>query len=219
MSRCPDGPVHISGGFLLLTAWFALESGLKPLVLILLAALLHEWGHFAVLRLCGAPVRGVRLGALGAVMKSERSGLSYGAELLALLAGPLTNLLCAAVLTIPARTFPEFYAAAGTHLTLGVFNLLPIRPLDGGQALELLVTWRFGPAAGEQTAGLVGFVCAGLLCGGFVWLMHESGGNLWLAPPAVGLLAVCLRELRGVTRGVHPRGLPPFRGKSRGFYL
>lgn len=216
MSRCPDGPVHISGGFLLLSAWFALESGLEPLVLILLAVILHELGHFAVLRLCGAPVQGLSFGALGAVMKSERSGLSYGTELLALLAGPLTNLLCAAVLTVPARTFPGLYAAAGTHLTLGVFNLLPIRPLDGGQALELLVTWRFGPAAGEQTAQLVSFVCAALLCGGLVWLMHESRGNFWLAPPAAGLLAVCLRELRGVTRGAHSRRRPPFRGKSRG---
>lgn len=196
MSRCPDGSIHVSGGFLLLSAWFALESGLKPLVLILFAAILHELGHFAVLRLCGAPVRGVRLGALGAVMNSERSRLSYGAELLALLAGPLTNLLCAVALIVPARTLPGLYAAAGTHLALGVFNLLPIRPLDGGQALELLVTWRFGPAAGEKTARLVGFICAALLCSGLVWLMHESRGNLWLAPPAAGLLAACFRELR-----------------------
>lgn len=197
MSRCLDVPVHVSGGFLLLSAWFALESGFRPLALILFAAILHELGHFIVLRLCGAPVRGVKLGALGAVMEAERSGLSYGAELLALLAGPLTNLLCAAALTVPARTLPGLYAAAGTHLALGAFNLLPIRPLDGGQALELLVAWRFGPTAGEQTARLAGFVCAALLCGGLVWLMHESRGNLWLAPPAVGLLAACLRELRG----------------------
>ncbi len=197
MSRCLDGPVRVSGGFLLLLAWFALESGFRPLVLILFAAILHELGHFAVLRLCGAPVRGVRLGALGAVMEAERSRLSYGADLLALLAGPLTNLLCAVALTVPARTLPGLYAAAGTHLALGAFNLLPIRPLDGGQALELLVTWRFGPAAGERTARLAGFVCAALLCGGLVWLMHETKGNLWLAPPAAGLLAACLRELRG----------------------
>lgn len=197
MSRCLDGPVRVSGGFLLLSAWFALESGFRPLALILSAAILHELGHLLVLRLFGAPVRSVRLGTLGAVMEAERSRLSYGAELLALLAGPLTNLLCAAVLTVPAHSIPGLYAAAGTHLALGAFNLLPIRPLDGGQALELLVAWRFGPAAGEKTARLVGFACAALLCGGLVWLMHESKGNLWLAPPAAGLLAACLRELRG----------------------
>ena len=199
MSRCLDGPVRVSGGFLLLSAWFALESGFKPLALILSAAILHELGHFIVLRLCGAPVRGIRLGTLGAVMEADRSRLSYGTELLALLAGPLTNLLCAAALTVPARTLPGLYAAAGTHLALGAFNLLPIRPLDGGQALELLVAWCFGPAAGEQTARLAGCVCAALLCGGLVWLMHESKGNLWLAPPAAGLLAACLRELWGKT--------------------
>lgn len=197
MSRCPDGPISVSGGFLLLAAWFALESGPLPLALILLAAITHELGHLAVLRLWGAPVRRVRIGALGAVMDADRSALSYGRELSALLAGPLTNLLCAAALTAPARAFPGLYAAAGAHLALGAFNLLPIRPLDGGQALELLAAWRFGPAVGERTARLAGFACAALLCGGLVWVMRRSRGNLWLLPPAAGLLAVCLRELRG----------------------
>ena len=189
--------MRVSGGFLLLLAWFALESGPKPLLLILFAAAVHELGHFAVLRLWGAPVRRMRIGVLGAVMEAERSTLSYGKELSALLAGPLTNLLCAAALIVPARRHPELYAAVGVHLALGWFNLLPIRPLDGGQALELLVTWRFGPAAGERTARLAGVLCAALLCAALVWLMLGSRGNLWLAPPAAGLLAAFLREAWG----------------------
>ena len=180
--------MRVSGGFLLLLAWFALESGPKPLLLILFAATMHELGHFAVLRLWGAPVGRVRIGLLGAMMEADRSALSYGKELSALLAGPFVNLLCAAVL---------IYAAAGAHLALGAFNLLPIRPLDGGQALELLAAWRFGPAVGEQTARIVSLLCAALLFGGLVWLMRESRGNLWLAPPAAGLLAAFLREAWG----------------------
>lgn len=205
MSHCPKKSLRVSGGFLLLTAWFAMENGLWPMMLILFAAALHELGHFVALWLCGAPVQGVRIGALGAVMVADRSRLSYGAELLALLAGPLTNLLCAAALVAPARGLPMLYAAAGAHLALGAFNLLPIRPLDGGQALELLVSWRFGPSAGERTGRLVGAVSAAILCGGLVWLMAKSDGNLWLALPAAGLLTVCLRELRdsGVKRYVH----------------
>ena len=205
MSRCPKRSLRISGGFLLLTAWFAMENGLWPMILILFAATLHELGHFAALRLCGAPVQGVQIGTLGAVMMADRSGLSYGEELLALLAGPLINLLCAAALVPPARELPALYAAAGAHLALGAFNLLPIRPLDGGQALELLVSWRFGPSVGERTARLVGAVCAAVLSCGLVWLMAKNEGNLWLALPAAGLLAVCLRELwgSGLKRGVY----------------
>ncbi len=197
MFRCPSSPVRVSGGFLLLTAWFALESGPKPLLLILFAATMHELGHFFVLRFWGARVGRVRIGLLGAMMEADRSGLSYGKELSALLAGPFVNLLCAAVLIPLAARHPELYAAAGAHLALGAFNLLPIRPLDGGQALELLVAWLFGPAAGELTARITGVLCAALLLGGLVWLMRESRGNLWLAPPAAGLLAAAIRELRG----------------------
>ncbi len=197
MSRCPNCPVRVSFGFLLLTAWFALESGLKPLLLILFAATMHELGHFVVLRLWGAPVGQVRIGLLGAMMEANRSGLSYGKELSALLAGPFVNLLCAAALIPLAAQHAELYAAAGAHLALGAFNLLPIRPLDGGQALELLAAWRFGPAVGELTARIAGILCAALLLGGLVWLIRESRGNLWLAPPAAGLLAAAIRELRG----------------------
>ena len=197
MSRRPDGAFGVSGGFLLLLAWFAAENGLRPTALILSAAAVHEAGHFAALHLLGAPVRGVRIGLFGAVMEADRSALGYGAELLALLAGPGANLLCAAALNVPARHMPQLYAAMGAHLTLGIFNLLPIRPLDGGQALERLVSWRFGPAAGEGMARAAGAVCAALLCGGLLWLMGKSGGNLWLLPPAAGLLAVCAREVGG----------------------
>lgn len=197
MSPCNKPPVRISGSFLLLAAWFAMECGWRPLLLVLAAAALHEMGHLLALRLCGAPVRGMRISALGAVMDVGWERLGYGQELLAVLAGPLANLLWALLLLLPARETPWLYAAIGAHLVLGAFNLLPIRPLDGGQALELLASWRLDPERGERIARLSGVICAGALSVGLIWLMHTSGGNLWLLPPAVGLLAAGGREALG----------------------
>ena len=85
----------------------------------------------------------------------------------------------------------------GANLTLGAFNLLPIRPLDGGAALELLTAWRFGPAAGERAARTCGALCAAALSAGLLRLIWASGGNLWLLPAAGGLAAACLKELSG----------------------
>ncbi|WP_312637231.1 hypothetical protein [Oscillibacter sp.] len=72
--------------------------------------------------------------------------------------------------------------------------------LRSSEADELLVARRFGPAAGERAARIAGFLCAGLLCGGLVWLMRESRGNLWLALP--------LRAAGGVSSGAAGRGIP-----------
>ena len=57
MSHRLDGAVRVTGGFVLLSAWFALENGAAALALTLLAAAAHECGHLAALRLCGCGVR------------------------------------------------------------------------------------------------------------------------------------------------------------------
>ena len=189
---CP-GPEGVSAGFCLLAVWFAAVNGWRPLALLLGAAALHEAGHCLALRLCGVPIRGIRLGVLGAVLEADCSRLSYGRELACVLAGPAANLLCALVLSA-VGTPP---AAAGAHLVLGAFNLLPIRPLDGGRALYLLVSWAAGPAAGEWAARWFGAAAGASWCALLLFLMKESGGSLWLLPAALGAAASALRECAG----------------------
>lgn len=204
MPRQSERRVRVSGGFVLLSAWFALESGLTALGLTLFAAAAHEAGHYAALRRCGAAVRRLKLNLLGAELEADRSRLRYGQELFCLLAGPAVNLLLAAALAVPARTRPALFAAVGANWTLGLFNLLPIRPLDGGAALELLAAWRFGPAAGERIAARCGALLAAALAAGLFLLVWKSGGNLWLIPAAAGFCSVCARELVGARRSFRP---------------
>ena len=66
----PPCSVRVSGGFVLLAAWFLLASGWRPLATVLAAAAVHEGGHWAVLRLQGARVRAFRLSALGAALET-----------------------------------------------------------------------------------------------------------------------------------------------------
>ena len=176
----PPCKVRVSGGFVLLAVWFVLANGWEPLATVLGAAAVHEWGHWVVLRLLGAEVTGFRLSALGAVLETDSGRLSYGRELAAVLAGPAGNLLAALALTAAARG--RWPAAVGANLVLCAFNLLPIRPLDGGRALYLLTSWLAGPAAGETAARWAGTVTAAVLAaliGGVIW---KTGGSLWLLP-------------------------------------
>lgn len=165
---------------MLLASWFALANGWEPLLTVLGAAAVHELGHWLVLRFLGAKVTGFRLSALGAVLETESQCLSYGGELAAVLAGPAANLLAAAALAVlDGGRRP---AAAGANLVLCAFNLLPIRPLDGGRAFYLLASWLGGPDAGERASRWLGALAALALAAGLGLVMWRSGGSLWLLP-------------------------------------
>ena len=146
MSHWCEG-VRVSGGFWLLAAWFTLVNGWRLLAVILSAALLHELGHLLVLGLLGGRVTGMRVSVFGAELTTDAARLSYPGEIAAVLAGPAVNLLCGLALA-----GLRAWVAAGAHLSLCLFNLLPVRPLDGGRALYLLIAALAGPAAGERWA-------------------------------------------------------------------
>lgn len=182
--------VRVSVGACLLVGWFAAVNGWRLTALVLSAALIHELGHLAALRLAGGRVTALRLSVFGAELAADGAGLSYGKELAAVLAGPLANLLAGLIL---ARLGCP--AAAGAHLVLCAFNLLPVRPLDGGRALYLLAAWIAGPAAGEALCRWVGGCAALALATALIWLVVRSGGSLWLLPAAAGLAGAGFREL------------------------
>lgn len=188
-------PIRISGGFWLLLGWFLLGNGWEMLAVVLSAACVHEAGHWAVAHLLGAEIRLVDIGVLGARMQMQPEGLSYGGELAAVLAGPGANLLCGTVLA--ACPAPWLMTAAGAHFALAGFNLLPIRPLDGGRALQLVTVWLAGPAAGERIARWTGCCCALGLTVCLAAVMWQSGGSLWLLPPAAAALSAAVREAAG----------------------
>ena len=187
--------VSLSPGFLLLFFWFATVNGWSVSLMILGAAAVHELGHGLVLKLFGGQIDALRIGMFGAVMESNLSRFSYGRELAVVLAGPLVNFLCALVLS--ATGDAHWFAAIGANLVLGLFNLLPIRPLDGGRALYLLVAWFFEPEAGDWAVRCLGTVSAVALAFGLLYFMWQTGGSLWLLPPSVSLLLLAVRESFG----------------------
>lgn len=186
MSRRFEAPVRVSAGFCLLTAWFGAVNGWRLLVTVLSAAAIHELGHCLVLHWLGVRITGLRIGMLGAVLEADRRRLSYGAELMAVLAGPAANLLCA--LALAALGGGRQAVLIGAHLTLCAFNLLPVLPLDGGRALYLLTAWAAGPEAAEWAVRWIGAAAALALAAGLCCLMWRTGGSLWLLPAAAGLL-------------------------------
>ena len=128
---------------------------------------LHELSHALVGRRLGVPVSGITLFMFGGMAHLEREPTRASAELWMALAGPLTSLLIGfgSILlggwigTLGGLGMPEDPLDYIRHLgpvatlllwlgpvniLLGLFNLLPGFPLDGGRVLRALVWWMSG---------------------------------------------------------------------------
>ena len=176
---------------MLLCGWFAWACGTGMLLSVLLCAAVHELGHLAVLRLCGCRVREFRVGILGAVIEADTSRLSYGRELLAVLAGPFANLFFAVAMI---RVGEE--VLAGANIVLCGFNLLPLPLLDGGRALGLILAWGLGPDRGEAVSQRIGMVSALILSVFLLILMVGTGGSLWLLPTCAASAALVGKDAK-----------------------
>lgn len=117
-------------------------------VLLYASVFVHELSHALTARLFGLPVRSVTLHILGGETLIERESPTPGREFLIAFAGPLTNLVLAAAgllawLTLPLSPVAELLVTALTlaNLVVGLFNLLPGLPLDGGRLVRAAV-WK-----------------------------------------------------------------------------
>ena len=137
--------------------WFALTAviGLlgfawlySPRTAVLLFAILlvHEFGHALAMRAFGYRNLGVLvLPFLGAVALGRKDDAGPWQKMLMLLAGPLPGLLlgvlCLHLAAVPERAW--LTEAGLLMLTINLFNLLPLTPLDGGQIVDTFVFARW----------------------------------------------------------------------------
>src|SRR5512139_1938422 len=126
-------------------------------VLFLAALLAHELAHALVARHYGVRVRAITLWLLGGVAELDGEAPHARGDLLIALAGPLVS-LASAGLFAAAAAFASAWGAGSLAVTalawlavvnaiLGLFNLLPGAPLDGGRVLAATLWWVRGDRA------------------------------------------------------------------------
>jgi len=135
-------------------------------VLLYVSVLIHELSHSLVARGFGLPVRRILLYPLGGFSEIEQEPPTPGREFLVSAAGPLLSLVLAA-LGYTALLVTHLGGLPGllvqqlvwANLLVGIFNLLPGLPLDGGRMLRAGV-WKL---TGKPAAATVAAAWAGRL--------------------------------------------------------
>lgn len=156
-------PIHLSNswpmGLLLLAFLYGSQlwsSGLEPLtvglltlmlvVMLVISVILHEGSHALTGKALGYDVRSITLSLWGGVTHSTNLNPTPLRSALMSLSGPLSNLALAAI----AWSLDNSLMATGTphlvlstfwwmNLFLGIFNILPGLPMDGGGVVEAIV--------------------------------------------------------------------------------
>ncbi len=134
------------GSFVLVAA-----LGILTGVAFLASILAHEAAHALVARRQGIRTEEIRLTLFGGAAALERGAPDPASEMKVAAAGPATNLVLAAVLIgaifglqaigVDGYGLDALVWIGGLNLLLGVFNLLPGLPLDGGSVLTGFL-WR-----------------------------------------------------------------------------
>lgn len=170
-----QGLFDIRPGFLMLltAAWLLDRDGVFAVCFA--AAGLHELGHLAAIRLCGGTVRRITLDLDGGCIR--HGALSPRGEAVTALAGPAVNFAAALVCAVlPAALASErLVLFAGANMALGLYNLLPVRPLDGGRFWEIL--------GGQRLLSMLELpVCVGFLNFGlYICLKTRYNGTVMCA--------------------------------------
>jgi Zn-dependent protease len=137
-------------------------------VLLYLSVLVHELSHSIVARGYGLPVRRILLYPLGGVSEIEREPQTPLREFTVSAAGPALSLVLAAIgyglmRVVPGGTIGWTIVSQfrWANLVVGIFNLLPGLPLDGGRMLRAAV-WKVTgrPATATVAAAWAGRVIA-----------------------------------------------------------
>ncbi len=193
-----------------------LSTGFVDILWVILALLLHEAGHVIMALACGLKLLRVELFPFGGqILTDGLVGVNWKSDILVASAGPAASLFSSGLTYIMERNLSlvDFSFFMEFSLLLGLFNLLPALPLDGGRILKALLSVRVGlrkaTAIGSWSGQILALVLA--VAGVYLGLQDPRAFNLLLIAGFLGYKA--REELQmlpyGYTRYLlHKRLLP-----------
>ncbi len=197
LTRLAGIDVYVHATFFILILWIAFSywqvegtlaavfSGIAFILALFACVVLHELGHALTARRYGIRTRDIILLPIGGVASLERMPDDPKQEIAVALAGPAVNLVIAFGLWLWLSVSKTLVPVDDISLTgglflerlmliniiLGVFNLLPAFPMDGGRVLRAALAMRLGHSRATQVAAKIGQGLA--LWMGFIGLLYN----------------------------------------------
>lgn len=174
-----------------------LNKGLLALITIVtvivffMSVLIHEISHSLVARRRGTPVERITLFLFGGMAQIEKEPKTPYSEFIMAIAGPVASFILAGIFgliwfftrDIRPIAVPVGYLAV-INLVLGVFNMLPGYPLDGGRVLRSII-WKVSGNLKHATfvASTAGRVLGFMIIAGGIYFIFTGYllNGIWLS--------------------------------------
>jgi len=194
LGRISGIPIRLRWSFLFLLGFVFLTAGgfggLLAVAVAFASIVLHELGHATVAQRLGVRIAAIDLHFLGGAAQMIDPPRSPRDEIAISIAGPAVSLALAGIgLGLGAALGVPFLAMVGwINLVLGLFNLIPALPMDGGRVLRAAMVRRLGYIRATDAAVVVSrvfvvlFAIGGLVAGslqlvllaGLLWMMGSA---------------------------------------------
>lgn len=147
--------------------------------------LLHEGIHILVAKNFGCKLYSIDLNIFGARANLEEvEDLKNREKILLYLSGPIFNLLVAILMYILSLFYDYILIEQSIYinLVLGVFNLIPAYPLDGGKIFETLLNQKFLYKRAKMIVGIISYSVSAIfiLLGLITVYLHRVNFSLFL---------------------------------------
>ena len=176
------------------SVFFDGSEAVRALLFIVPVLFLHETGHYLGMRVFGyRDVTMFFIPLFGAAVSGRKHGAPVWQQAIVLLLGPLPGIVLALALQLIFAPAPGHWMGWAIQylLIINAFNLLPIKPLDGGRIVDILFFAR-QPwlAAGFQVLAVASLAClawvfndgiARVMFGGLAILMLLTVGSTFRA--------------------------------------
>lgn len=206
--------------------WGHLSNLLLSVLTLFACVILHELGHALMARRFGIKTQNIVLLPIGGVAMLERLPVEPKQELLVAFAGPAVNFLIALIFfpflltmdtallkdmtsflfNIKEGAFPPFrvtffnwflFFLVSLNIVVGIFNLIPAMPMDGGRILRALLAIKLPRHKATQIAATIGaIISGGIVIYGvfeFNWILVLVG--LYVFTSALGEFRTIKNEL------------------------
>jgi Zn-dependent protease len=187
-------PIRLRWSFLFLLGFVFLTAGgfggLVAVAIAFASIVLHELGHATVAQRLGVRIAGIDLHFFGGAAQMIDPPRTPRDEIAISAAGPAVSLVLAGIgLGLGSALALPFVSMVGwINFVLGVFNLIPALPMDGGRILRAAMVPRLGYLRATDTAIVVSRVFVGLfavagvamgslqlvLLAGLLWMMGSA---------------------------------------------
>lgn len=166
-----DVKVYLSPIMLLMAGAFAVCGMLYEFVCSFTAVILHEFAHAKAAKRLGYALNEIKIMPYGAALCGN-ADIRPKHEILIAAAGPCFNFVLALLFAALWWLFPESYAFTESfckcNVYIGLFNMLPVYPLDGGRVTFALLAGRLGRKKAYTAMRVISVVMGAVSLGLFV---------------------------------------------------